>query len=149
MNHCLYWRPLPSLPHLSQILKPSSAHSPMKERPRGKSLSPRRRQGSPQRRACRRDKSWVFLPPSLLGQTGRGWCYFAVQNFHWLIGTYRKTAPGALVPREAPEAAGTADVLALLCFLLLPQCRVLGLCRQWKSTLVFPKWHHLSCILWC
>ncbi|NXN79795.1 VASH2 protein, partial [Bombycilla garrulus] len=39
------------------VLKPSSAHSLMKERPRGKSLSPRRRQGSPQRRACRRDKS--------------------------------------------------------------------------------------------
>ncbi|KAK4823628.1 hypothetical protein QYF61_004361 [Mycteria americana] len=41
----------------SEILKPSSAHSPMKERSRGKSLSPRRRQASPQRRACRRDKS--------------------------------------------------------------------------------------------
>uniref|UniRef100_A0A8C4U133 Vasohibin 2 n=2 Tax=Falco TaxID=8952 RepID=A0A8C4U133_FALTI len=40
-----------------KILKPSSAHSPMKERSRGKSLSPRRRQASPQRRACRRDKS--------------------------------------------------------------------------------------------
>uniref|UniRef100_A0A8C5TD32 Vasohibin 2 n=1 Tax=Malurus cyaneus samueli TaxID=2593467 RepID=A0A8C5TD32_9PASS len=40
-----------------KILKPSSAHSPMKDRSRGKSLSPRRRQGSPQRRACRRDKS--------------------------------------------------------------------------------------------
>ncbi|KAM7060745.1 tubulinyl-Tyr carboxypeptidase 2-like isoform 2-T3 [Acridotheres tristis] len=44
-----------------KILKPSSAHSPMKERPRGKSLSPRRRQGSPQRRACRRDKSPAVL----------------------------------------------------------------------------------------
>ncbi|KAK2535621.1 Vash2 [Columba guinea] len=40
-----------------KILKPSSAHSPMKERSRGKSLSPRRRQASPQRRACKRDKS--------------------------------------------------------------------------------------------
>ncbi|EOB04941.1 Vasohibin-2, partial [Anas platyrhynchos] len=41
-----------------KILKPSSAHSPAKERSRGKSLSPRRRQAtSPQRRACRRDKS--------------------------------------------------------------------------------------------
>ncbi|XP_074674036.1 tubulinyl-Tyr carboxypeptidase 2 isoform X2 [Strix aluco] len=40
-----------------KILKPSSAHSPMKERSRGKSLSPRRRQASPQRRVCRRDKS--------------------------------------------------------------------------------------------
>lgn len=35
-----------------------------------------------------------------------------------LSGTYRKAAPGALVTREAPEAAGTADALALLCFLL-------------------------------
>ncbi|KAM9154388.1 tubulinyl-Tyr carboxypeptidase 2 isoform 4-T4 [Pangshura tecta] len=40
-----------------EILKPSSAHSPIKERSRGKSLSPRRRQVSPQRRVCRRDKS--------------------------------------------------------------------------------------------
>ncbi|XP_066849753.1 tubulinyl-Tyr carboxypeptidase 2 isoform X3 [Anser cygnoides] len=41
-----------------KILKPSSAHSPAKERSRGKSLSPRRRQAtSPQRRPCRRDKS--------------------------------------------------------------------------------------------
>ncbi|KAM7173231.1 tubulinyl-Tyr carboxypeptidase 2 isoform 1-T1 [Macrochelys suwanniensis] len=40
-----------------KILKSSSAHSPIKERSRGKSLSPRRRQVSPQRRACRRDKS--------------------------------------------------------------------------------------------
>ncbi|XP_068259596.1 tubulinyl-Tyr carboxypeptidase 2 [Nyctibius grandis] len=40
-----------------KILKPSSAHSPMRERSRGKSLSPRRWQASPQRRACRRDKS--------------------------------------------------------------------------------------------
>ncbi|XP_077668080.1 tubulinyl-Tyr carboxypeptidase 2 isoform X2 [Eretmochelys imbricata] len=40
-----------------KILKPSSAHSPIKERSRGKSLSPRRRQVSPQRRVCRRDKS--------------------------------------------------------------------------------------------
>ncbi|XP_075564176.1 tubulinyl-Tyr carboxypeptidase 2 isoform X3 [Pelecanus crispus] len=40
-----------------KILKPSSAHFPMKERSRGKSLSPRRRQASPQRRACGRDKS--------------------------------------------------------------------------------------------
>ncbi|XP_035414385.1 tubulinyl-Tyr carboxypeptidase 2 isoform X2 [Cygnus atratus] len=41
-----------------KILKPSSAHSPAKERSRGKSLSPRRRQAtSPQRRVCRRDKS--------------------------------------------------------------------------------------------
>ncbi|XP_062429557.1 tubulinyl-Tyr carboxypeptidase 2 isoform X2 [Rhea pennata] len=40
-----------------KILKPSSAHSPVKERSRGKSLSPRRRQASPQRRAGRRDKS--------------------------------------------------------------------------------------------
>ncbi|XP_010216788.1 PREDICTED: vasohibin-2 [Tinamus guttatus] len=40
-----------------KILKPSSAHSPVKERSRGKSLSPRRRQASPQRRPCRRDKS--------------------------------------------------------------------------------------------
>ncbi|XP_010183903.1 PREDICTED: vasohibin-2, partial [Mesitornis unicolor] len=40
-----------------KILKPSRAHSPMKDRSRGKSLSPHRRQASPQRRACRRDKS--------------------------------------------------------------------------------------------
>uniref|UniRef100_A0A7M4DW54 Vasohibin 2 n=1 Tax=Crocodylus porosus TaxID=8502 RepID=A0A7M4DW54_CROPO len=40
-----------------KILKPASAHSPIKDRSRGKSLSPRRRQISPQRRACRRDKS--------------------------------------------------------------------------------------------
>lgn len=40
-----------------KILKPSSAHSPMKERSRGKSLSPRRRQASPPRRPFRRDKS--------------------------------------------------------------------------------------------
>nr|XP_009487318.1 PREDICTED: vasohibin-2 [Pelecanus crispus] len=39
-----------------KILKPSSAHFPMKERSRGKSLSPRRRQASPQRRACGRDR---------------------------------------------------------------------------------------------
>ncbi|XP_030628697.1 tubulinyl-Tyr carboxypeptidase 2 isoform X2 [Chanos chanos] len=41
-----------------KILKSSSAQSPIKERTRGKSLSPRRRQGSPQRRHLhRRDKS--------------------------------------------------------------------------------------------
>ncbi|ETE70461.1 Vasohibin-2, partial [Ophiophagus hannah] len=40
-----------------KILKPASAHSPVKQRSRGKSLSPRRRQASPQRRTCRRDKS--------------------------------------------------------------------------------------------
>ncbi|OXB54329.1 hypothetical protein ASZ78_005022 [Callipepla squamata] len=40
-----------------KILKPSSAHSPMKERSRGKSLSPHRRQASPPRRPFRRDKS--------------------------------------------------------------------------------------------
>ncbi|KAJ0026532.1 hypothetical protein NQD34_017532 [Periophthalmus magnuspinnatus] len=41
-----------------KILKSSSAQSPIKERCRGKSLSPRRRQsGSPQRRPTRRDKS--------------------------------------------------------------------------------------------
>uniref|UniRef100_A0A8C6ZQL8 Vasohibin 2 n=1 Tax=Nothoprocta perdicaria TaxID=30464 RepID=A0A8C6ZQL8_NOTPE len=40
-----------------KILKPSSAHSAVKERSRGKSLSPRRRPASPQRRPCRRDKS--------------------------------------------------------------------------------------------
>ncbi|XP_062981644.1 tubulinyl-Tyr carboxypeptidase 2 [Elgaria multicarinata webbii] len=42
-----------------KILKP--AHSPVKQRSRGKSLSPRRRQVSPQRRACRRDKSPAVL----------------------------------------------------------------------------------------
>ncbi|KAK2544621.1 Vash2 [Columba livia] len=56
-NHVPFWlRHLPLRPDL-EILKPSSAHSPMKERSRGKSLSPRRRQASPQRRACKRDKS--------------------------------------------------------------------------------------------
>lgn len=41
-----------------KILKSSSAQSPIKERTRGKSLSPRRRQSSPQRRHVhRRDKS--------------------------------------------------------------------------------------------
>ncbi|TKS75433.1 Vasohibin-2 Vasohibin-like protein [Collichthys lucidus] len=41
-----------------KILKSSSAQSPIKERSRGKSLSPRRRQSSPQRRFThRRDKS--------------------------------------------------------------------------------------------
>uniref|UniRef100_V9L7H9 Vasohibin 2 n=1 Tax=Callorhinchus milii TaxID=7868 RepID=V9L7H9_CALMI len=40
-----------------EILKTSSAHSPVKERQRGKSLSPRRGQLSPQRRLNRRDKS--------------------------------------------------------------------------------------------
>ncbi|KAG9347547.1 hypothetical protein JZ751_005115 [Albula glossodonta] len=41
-----------------KILKSSSAQSPIKERTRGKSLSPRRRQSSPQRRYLhRRDKS--------------------------------------------------------------------------------------------
>ncbi|KAH0622715.1 hypothetical protein JD844_025255 [Phrynosoma platyrhinos] len=44
-----------------KILKPASAHSPVKQRSRGKSLSPRRRQASPQRRACRRDKSPAVL----------------------------------------------------------------------------------------
>ncbi|KAK0131979.1 Vasohibin-2 [Merluccius polli] len=43
-----------------KILKSSSAQSPIKERSRGKSLSPRRRQASPhQRCAHRRDKSYV------------------------------------------------------------------------------------------
>ncbi|KAK7906662.1 hypothetical protein WMY93_015274 [Mugilogobius chulae] len=43
---------------IKKILKSSSAQSPVKERCRGKSLSPRRRQsGSPQRRQTRRDKS--------------------------------------------------------------------------------------------
>ncbi|KAI1240579.1 hypothetical protein IHE44_0009008 [Lamprotornis superbus] len=60
-SHVPFWlRRLPPYPDLG-ILKPSSAHSPMKERPRGKSLSPRRRQGSPQRRACRREKSPAVL----------------------------------------------------------------------------------------
>ncbi|XP_053239185.1 tubulinyl-Tyr carboxypeptidase 2 isoform X1 [Podarcis raffonei] len=45
-----------------KILKPASAHSPVKQRTRGKSLSPRRRQTSPQRRACRRDKSQKLNP---------------------------------------------------------------------------------------
>lgn len=45
-----------------KILKSSSAQSPIKERSRGKSLSPRRGQSSPQRRFTpRRDKSWVRL----------------------------------------------------------------------------------------
>ncbi|XP_070805012.1 tubulinyl-Tyr carboxypeptidase 2 isoform X2 [Pituophis catenifer annectens] len=44
-----------------KILKPASAHSPVKQRSRGKSLSPRRRQASPQRRTCRRDKSPAVL----------------------------------------------------------------------------------------
>lgn len=35
-----------------------------------------------------------------------------------LTGTYGSTAPGAPVTGEAPDAAGTADGLALLCFLL-------------------------------
>ncbi|KAF0023913.1 hypothetical protein F2P81_024543 [Scophthalmus maximus] len=52
-----------------KILKSSSAQSPIKERSRGKSLSPRRRQGSPQRRfAHRRDKSPASVerkPPEL------------------------------------------------------------------------------------
>ncbi|KAM4771540.1 tubulinyl-Tyr carboxypeptidase 2 isoform 1-T1 [Rhinophrynus dorsalis] len=39
-----------------KILKSSSAHSPVKER-RGKSVSPPRARASPQRRACRREKS--------------------------------------------------------------------------------------------
>ncbi|XP_061757144.1 tubulinyl-Tyr carboxypeptidase 2 [Nerophis ophidion] len=52
-----------------KILKSSSAQSPIKERSRGKSLSPRRRQGSPQRRLMhRRDKSPASVekkPPEL------------------------------------------------------------------------------------
>ncbi|KAL4649183.1 vasohibin-2 [Arapaima gigas] len=45
-----------------KILKSSSAQSPVKERSRGKSLSPRRRQSSPQRRHVhRRDKSPATL----------------------------------------------------------------------------------------
>ncbi|XP_036406191.1 tubulinyl-Tyr carboxypeptidase 2 [Megalops cyprinoides] len=45
-----------------KILKSSSAQSPIKERTRGKSLSPRRRQSSPQRRHLhRRDKSPAVL----------------------------------------------------------------------------------------
>ncbi|XP_058469457.1 tubulinyl-Tyr carboxypeptidase 2 [Solea solea] len=52
-----------------KILKSSSAQSPIKERSRGKSLSPRRRQSSPQRRfAQRRDKSPASVdrkPPEL------------------------------------------------------------------------------------
>ncbi|XP_070590540.1 tubulinyl-Tyr carboxypeptidase 2 isoform X3 [Erythrolamprus reginae] len=48
-----------------KILKPASAHSPVKQRSRGKSLSPRRRQASPQRRTCRRDKS-----PAVLDKNG-------------------------------------------------------------------------------
>ncbi|XP_015283096.1 PREDICTED: vasohibin-2 isoform X1 [Gekko japonicus] len=50
-----------------KILKPASAHSPVKQRSRGKSLSPRRRQASPQRRACRRDKSRHLDPIELTG----------------------------------------------------------------------------------
>ncbi|KAJ6666920.1 hypothetical protein lerEdw1_018922 [Lerista edwardsae] len=50
-----------------KILKPASAHSPVKQRSRGKSLSPRRRQTSPQRRACRRDKSQKLNPIRLTG----------------------------------------------------------------------------------
>ncbi|XP_026174018.1 tubulinyl-Tyr carboxypeptidase 2 isoform X2 [Mastacembelus armatus] len=52
-----------------KILKSSSAQSPIKERSRGKSLSPRRRQSSPQRRLPhRRDKSPASVerkPPEL------------------------------------------------------------------------------------
>ncbi|XP_071324178.1 tubulinyl-Tyr carboxypeptidase 2 isoform X3 [Trachinotus anak] len=52
-----------------KILKSSSAQSPIKERTRGKSLSPRRRQSSPQRRIThRRDKSPASVerkPPEL------------------------------------------------------------------------------------
>ncbi|XP_034384168.1 tubulinyl-Tyr carboxypeptidase 2 isoform X2 [Cyclopterus lumpus] len=52
-----------------KILKSSSAQSPIKERSRGKSLSPRRRQSSPQRRLThRRDKSPASVerkPPEL------------------------------------------------------------------------------------
>ncbi|XP_054838024.1 tubulinyl-Tyr carboxypeptidase 2 [Eublepharis macularius] len=50
-----------------KILKPASAHSPVKQRSRGKSLSPRRRQASPQRRAFRRDKSRHLDPIELAG----------------------------------------------------------------------------------
>uniref|UniRef100_A0A8C6VRX6 Vasohibin 2 n=2 Tax=Elapinae TaxID=42168 RepID=A0A8C6VRX6_NAJNA len=50
-----------------KILKPASAHSPVKQRSRGKSLSPRRRQASPQRRTCRRDKSQKLSPIRLSG----------------------------------------------------------------------------------
>lgn len=54
--------------------------------------------------------------------------YFAVQNLHACTGIYRKTAPGVSVAEEAPEAAGTTDILALLCLLLpsAPPCAVLG-----------------------
>ncbi|XP_005753174.2 tubulinyl-Tyr carboxypeptidase 2 isoform X1 [Pundamilia nyererei] len=52
-----------------KILKSSSAQSPIKERSRGKSLSPRRRQSSPQRRSMHhRDKSLASVerkPPEL------------------------------------------------------------------------------------
>ncbi|KAM6965478.1 LOW QUALITY PROTEIN: tubulinyl-Tyr carboxypeptidase 2 [Aplochiton taeniatus] len=52
-----------------KILKSSTAQSPIKERSRGKSLSPRRRQSSPQRQCGhRRDKSPVTVdrkPPGL------------------------------------------------------------------------------------
>lgn len=52
-----------------KILKSSSAQSPIKERSRGKSLSPRRRQSSPQRRFMHhRDKSLASVerkPPEL------------------------------------------------------------------------------------
>uniref|UniRef100_A0A673W518 Vasohibin 2 n=1 Tax=Salmo trutta TaxID=8032 RepID=A0A673W518_SALTR len=48
--------------YLPKILKSSSAQSPIKERTRGKSLSPHRRQSSPQRRHIhRRDKSPAAL----------------------------------------------------------------------------------------
>lgn len=51
-----------------KILKSSSAQSPIKERSRGKSLSPRRRQSSPHRFTHRRDKSPASVerkPPEL------------------------------------------------------------------------------------
>lgn len=110
VNHCLHWTHLPSLPHLLQILKPSSAHSPAKERSRGKSLSPRRRQAtSPQRRACRRDKSWVLLHQCCcLHSWGTGWRQWCVIVQHrargTLTDTHRKAVPGILVVWEAPEA---------------------------------------------
>lgn len=56
----------------------------------------------------------VSIPATIpAGHRGGCCCYFAVHSFraHWHI---QKTAPGAFGSREAPEAAGTADVLALL-----------------------------------
>lgn len=87
----------------------------MKERSRGKSLSPHRRQASPPRRPFRRDKSWVLLCCHCCHHW-RTKLFDSVQNVD--AGIYRKTVPGSWLPKRLSSPA--VLLVPVLLWLLAP-----------------------------